>query len=120
MADALIESQVRQWLREHQGAAQCARCLAIGLNLDYAVVQAAMDDLAPRRPFARGPCACGATGLSYGWADGTSAEAASAGHHACRIAPAARWIARRKALDRAASIVLGTEAVNGPPDSGTS
>jgi hypothetical protein len=72
MADETIESQVRQWLREHQGAAHCARCVANGLVLDYPAVQAALDELAPRRPFSRGPCACGATGLSYGWAVGSS------------------------------------------------
>jgi hypothetical protein len=73
MPGELIESQVRQWLREHQGAAHCARCVATGLILDYAAVQAAMDDLVLRRPFSRGPCACGATGLSYGWSAGSSA-----------------------------------------------
>ena len=67
MTDKLIESQVRQWLREQQGRAQCARCVASAFVSDYAAVQAAMDELAPRRPFSRGPCACGATGLSYGW-----------------------------------------------------
>src|SRR5882672_11976624 len=35
--------------------------------MDYVSVEAAMDELAPRRHFSRGPCACGATGLSYGW-----------------------------------------------------
>jgi len=67
MADEMIESHVRQWLREHEGAAHCARCVANELALDYAAVQAAMDELAPRRLFSRGPCACGATGLCYGW-----------------------------------------------------
>jgi hypothetical protein len=67
MADELIESQVRQWLREQQGRAQCARCVATGLALDYPAVKAAMDELAPRQPFSLGPCACGATGLCYGW-----------------------------------------------------
>jgi threonine dehydratase len=63
----MIESRVRQWLREHQGAAYCARCVATALLLDDESVRAAMDDLAPRQPLSLGPCACGATGLSYGW-----------------------------------------------------
>jgi hypothetical protein len=63
----MIESRVRQWLREHQGVAHCARCLATALRLDDESIRAAMDDLAPRQPFSRGPCACGETGLSYGW-----------------------------------------------------
>src|SRR5258705_8667183 len=44
MADELIESQVRQWLREHPGGAHCARCVATGLILDDVAVQAAMDE----------------------------------------------------------------------------
>jgi hypothetical protein len=36
-------------------------------QLDVALVQAAMDELAPRQIFSAGPCACGATGLRYGW-----------------------------------------------------
>jgi hypothetical protein len=66
----MVESQVRQWLREHQGSATCAHCVGNALLLHHAAVQAAMDELAPRHPFSRGPCACGATGLSYGWSSG--------------------------------------------------
>jgi hypothetical protein len=63
----MIQSKVRQYLRDQQGRAQCARCMAAALRLDYESVRDAMDELAPRQPFSRGPCACGAVGLSYGW-----------------------------------------------------
>ena len=65
-----IESAVRTYLRDHQNA-HCARCLATALRLNYEAVRGALDVLAPRQLFSRGPCACGATGLSYelviGW-----------------------------------------------------
>jgi hypothetical protein len=64
MAD-VTETTVRQWLRDHPGA-HCAECVARDLGLDEAVaVRAAMDDMAPSQIFSLGPCACGATGLSY-------------------------------------------------------
>jgi hypothetical protein len=67
MADDITESAVRQWLRDHEGQAHCAGCIARDLQLSGAVVRVAMDDLAPRQIFARGLCKCGAAGLSYGW-----------------------------------------------------
>jgi hypothetical protein len=70
MVDDVIESTVRQWLREHQGSAHCARCVARDLQLDHAVVRAAMDELAPRQMFSHSSCACGEEGLSYGWSVG--------------------------------------------------
>lgn len=66
MADDVVESMVRQWLREHQGSAHCARCIARDLAVELALVKLAMDELAPRQIFSRGPCACGEEGLSYG------------------------------------------------------
>lgn len=60
------ESVVRQWFREHPGA-HCAACVARDLKLDVGAVRAAMDELAPKQIFSLGPCACGATGLSFGW-----------------------------------------------------
>jgi hypothetical protein len=70
MADDVIESTVRQWLRDHEGQAHCAGCIARDLQLPGAVVGVAMDDLAPRQVFSRGLCSCGATGLRYGWSLG--------------------------------------------------
>jgi len=68
MANGMIESMVRQWLREHQGSAHCARCVAKDLAVEVALVQVAMDDLAPRPIFSRGSCGCGEAGLMiYGW-----------------------------------------------------
>lgn len=67
MADAVVESQVRQWLRDHQGQAHCARCIARDLQREAQSIQAAMDVLATRQIFSAGPCRCGKGGLSYGW-----------------------------------------------------
>jgi len=68
MADDVLESSVRQWLRDHQGTAHCATCIAKALAYEHVhLVQAALDDLAPRQIFSAGPCACGAPGLRYGW-----------------------------------------------------
>jgi hypothetical protein len=66
MADDVTESAVRQWLRDHEGQAHCAACVARDLQLQVALVRAAMDALEPRQIFARGPCACGEAGLRYG------------------------------------------------------
>jgi len=70
MADDVTESAVRQWLRDHEGQVHCASCIARDLQLQVAVVGAAMDDLAPRPIFSRGLCKCGAAGLSYGASPG--------------------------------------------------
>jgi hypothetical protein len=64
--DPMIESKVRQHLRDRQGSALCARCVAAALHMNYEFIRAAMMALAPRQPFSRGACACGAMGLSYG------------------------------------------------------
>jgi hypothetical protein len=66
VADDIIESMVRGWLRDHQGSAHCARCVARDLHIYVALAQAAMDDLSTRQVFSRGLCACGAIGLAYG------------------------------------------------------
>ena len=68
MADDVVESSVRQWLRDHQGSAHCATCIAKALAYEHVHLgRAALDALAPRPIFSEGPCACGATGLRYGW-----------------------------------------------------
>jgi hypothetical protein len=68
LVDDALESTVRQWLRNHQGGAYCATCIARELaHEDVRLVRAALDDLAGRQIFSVGPCACGATGLRYGW-----------------------------------------------------
>lgn len=67
MADDVLESTVRQWLRDHQGQAYCARCVAKDLGEpDPEVVRDVMDTLAPRPIFSPGRCACGSLGLQYG------------------------------------------------------
>jgi len=70
VADDVIESEVRQWLRDHQGQAHCARCLAQDLQREPHLIQAAIDVLATRQIFSAGPCRCGKGGLSYGGAVG--------------------------------------------------
>ena len=65
---SMTASRVREWLRDHQGSAHCARCVARDLGLDVGLARAAIDELSPRQAFSRGLCACGATGLCYGWA----------------------------------------------------
>lgn len=67
LIDDVTWSVVREWFRERPGTAYCAACVARDLGLDVGVVGGAMDDLAPKQIFSRGPCACGATGLCYGW-----------------------------------------------------
>jgi hypothetical protein len=71
--DPMIESKVRQHLRGQQGGAQCARCVATALHMNYESIRAAMNYLAPRQSFSRGPWVCGARGLSYGWSGNPSA-----------------------------------------------
>ena len=66
MADDLIESIVRQHLRDQAGKAQCALCLARVLNLDRNATQAVLITLAERQPpFAAGRCGCGNNGLKF-------------------------------------------------------
>jgi len=69
---SMTESRVREWLRGHQGSAYCASCVARNLGLDVGLARATIDELSPRQAFARGLCACGATGLCYGWAVGST------------------------------------------------
>jgi hypothetical protein len=66
LADDVIESEVRQWLRDHQGHAHCAACIARDLQREPQPIQAAMDVLAIRQIFSAGPCGCGRGGLCYG------------------------------------------------------
>ncbi len=66
VADDVIESEVRQWLRDHQGQPHCARCIGRDLQREPQLIQAAMDVLATRQIFSAGPCECGKGGLSYG------------------------------------------------------
>lgn len=75
---SMTESRVREWLRDHQASAHCARCIARDLLLDVGLARAAMDELATRKVFSRGPCACGVSGLCYGWAVGPTVADQSA------------------------------------------
>jgi hypothetical protein len=63
---SMTESRVREWLRDHQGSAHCARCVARDLGLDVGLAGAAIDELSPRQAFSRSLCACQAIGLRYG------------------------------------------------------
>ena len=67
VTSSMTESRVREWLRDHQGSAHCAGCVARDLGVDVGVARATIDELSPRHAFSRGLCACGATGLCYGW-----------------------------------------------------
>ena len=69
---SMTESRVREWLRDHQGSAHCASCVARDLGLDVGLARATITELSPRQAFSRGLCACGATGLCYGWAVGST------------------------------------------------
>jgi hypothetical protein len=69
---SMTESRVREWLRDHQGSAHCSSCVARDLGLDVGLARATIDELSPRQAFSRGLCACGATGLCYGWAVGST------------------------------------------------
>jgi hypothetical protein len=62
MSDNVMESMVRQRLREKAGQVYCADCLAKDLQQDPLEVRAVMDVLAPRQHFSAGPCPCGPDG----------------------------------------------------------
>jgi len=49
VADDVIESDVRQWLRDHQGRAFCARCMVRELPADEPLIRAALEVLATRQ-----------------------------------------------------------------------
>jgi hypothetical protein len=63
MSYNVMESMVRQRLREKKGQVYCADCLAKDLEQDPVEVGAAMDALASRQNFSAGSCPCGQTGL---------------------------------------------------------
>jgi hypothetical protein len=87
MSHNMIESMVRQRLREKNGQVYCADCLAKDLEQDPTEVKAAMDVLTARQTFAGGLCPCGKTGLMLRW-EGLGPEGvASRG----RLGPFGRW-----------------------------
>lgn len=63
----LMESVVRQHLRDHPGEVRCADCLARDLGLHPSTaISPIMALLAERQPpFVAGQCRCGANGLMY-------------------------------------------------------
>jgi hypothetical protein len=67
MSYNIMESMVRQRLREKNGQVYCADCLAKDLEQDPTEVRAAMDVLTPRQNFSAGSCPCGQTGLMLRW-----------------------------------------------------
>jgi hypothetical protein len=64
---SVMESMVRQRLRDKKGQVYCADCLAKDLQQDPVEVRAAMAELAARQNFTAGGCPCGGTGLAYRW-----------------------------------------------------
>jgi len=67
MSYNIVESMVRQRLRDKSGQVYCADCLAKDLEQDPREVRAAMDVLAPRQNFSAGSCPCGQPGLMLRW-----------------------------------------------------
>ena len=62
--DPLIESRIRQYLRDCRDVSYCARCLAAALLLEESVVRAAIGYIVGLGPFGPGRChCCGALGL---------------------------------------------------------
>lgn len=64
----LIESVVREYLRDHSGTAYCPDCVgrALGEPVPSAPISTVMAELGERRPpFAGGRCHCGSEGLMY-------------------------------------------------------
>jgi len=64
MSYNIVESMVRQRLRDKDGQVYCADCLAKDLEQDPREVRAAMDVLVPHQNFSAGSCPCGQTGLT--------------------------------------------------------
>jgi hypothetical protein len=65
---ALIESEVRQWLRDRAGVAFCASCVTMSSRslLDRPSIEAAVVALARRSAgFLPGRCRCGKVGVRY-------------------------------------------------------
>ena len=65
MTDNLMESMVRQRLREKRGQVYCADCLAKDLQQDPKAVKMAMDTLARGMSFRTRRCPCGKAGIMY-------------------------------------------------------
>jgi hypothetical protein len=63
--DDAIEGMVQQRLREKEGQAYCADCLAIDLQQDPTKVWEVMVELAPRQVFTAVACPCGKGGIRY-------------------------------------------------------
>ena len=63
MSYNIVESMVRQRLREKNGQVYRADCLAKDLEQDPREIRAAMEVLAPRLNFSAGSCSCGQTAL---------------------------------------------------------
>jgi hypothetical protein len=67
MSYSIIESMVRQRLREKDGQVYCADCLAQDLEQGPREVRTAMDVLTARPNFSAGSCPCGQTGILLRW-----------------------------------------------------
>jgi hypothetical protein len=63
----VIESEVRQWLRERPGVAFCAWCIAMSHQSlrARAAIEAAVLTLSRRSGFLPGRCRCGKVGMRY-------------------------------------------------------
>jgi hypothetical protein len=65
---SLTASAVRQWLRDHEGVAFCAQCIATSNRRAMGTLAIATEvDHLPRRSatFLPGRCRCGAVGVRY-------------------------------------------------------
>ncbi len=65
MSYSVMESMVRQRLRDKKGQVYCADCLAKDLQQDPKVVKVAMDTLARVKSFRTRGCPCGKAGIMY-------------------------------------------------------
>lgn len=64
----LVESVVREYLRDHAGTVYCSLCLsgALAGTASDGVISTVMMELTERQPpFSSGRCSCGSEGLSY-------------------------------------------------------
>jgi hypothetical protein len=65
MSYSVMESMVRQRLRDKKGQVYCADCLAKDLHQDPKAVKVAMDTLARGMSFRTRSCPCGKAGIMY-------------------------------------------------------
>lgn len=66
MVDPMLESRVRQWLREREGTAYCAKCIvAARIKATAKAISLVLATIEHRRPFLPGRCQCGRVGVRH-------------------------------------------------------